>query len=125
MTKVIETCHIRKSEPERPHMNTHLTPDERAFVDRIDRWDTSRRTCQWVLCNLSLVFSGSIFVAVTIYTVNNMNDRVIQWITLPSILVSIIFALFYTIGEQRLRERKLTASVVRKLSQQNLKPAKN
>ena len=99
-------------------MRSDLNEQERQFVDELLKWDQKDRPGQWVLCHIFLILGGIVFVAAAILTVQNLNDRTILWVMLPGTLIAIAFFVLYIVGERRIRERKLMASVLRKLARE-------
>lgn len=96
-------------------MEEILTEPERRFVSQVCRWDQKQRPFQKMFLNVLLVLGGVIAVSAMIYTVRNLNDQTALWITLPGILVGIVFILIYSMGTRRAEERHLMAQILEKL----------
>ena len=98
-------------------MKPELTEQEDRFVREVLEWDIRRRASEWFLYSLLLIVGGGVFVFVAVFTLQHLNDRTAMWVTLPGSLSAILFAVLYVSGERRIKERRLLASVLRKLGQ--------
>ncbi len=96
-------------------MRSNLNEQEERFVNELLKWDQKDRSLQWFLCHIFLILGGVVFVAAAIFTARNLNDRTALWVMLPGSLIAIVFFVLYAVIEHRIRERRLVASVFKKL----------
>ena len=96
-------------------METDLGKEERDYIRGLMTWDRSRRSFQWILANISLMFGGAVIVTAALFTHYNMTNATAQWITLPSIVIGLVFIGIYVVADQRIRERRKVISILRKL----------
>jgi UDP-N-acetylmuramyl pentapeptide phosphotransferase/UDP-N-acetylglucosamine-1-phosphate transferase len=61
------------------------------------------------------MFGGAVIVAAVLFTYYNMTNATAQWITLPSLLIGLLFIGIYLVADQRIKERRKVVSIFRKL----------
>ncbi|OYD14406.1 hypothetical protein CH333_07980 [candidate division WOR-3 bacterium JGI_Cruoil_03_44_89] len=100
-------------------METKLNKEEEGLVHELLTWDRTRRHIESIFCRLFLTLGGVIIVIVGFFTVQHLNDRIILWVTVPGFLIGLFLVGLYIEREHRLRERRLVASVLKKLCMDN------
>lgn len=100
-------------------MKTKLSEEEDQFVDELLTRDQRLRPKESVFYNLLLISGGLIIVVVAFLTVQHLNDKTALWVTVPGFLTGILLIGLYIIGMRRIKERRLVASVLKKLCSNN------
>lgn len=96
-------------------LKTKLSEEEDQFVHELLTWDQTLRSKEWVFYNLLLILGGLVIVVVAFLTVQHLNDKTALWVTVPGFLTGILLIGLYIIGVRRIKERRLVASVLKKL----------
>jgi hypothetical protein len=92
-----------------------LNEDELRFVRNLLTWDQMRRTADGIYCYFFLLCGGIILAAVAFLSVRYLNDRTALWFTVPGFSLGLILIGAYIMAERRLKERRIIASVLKKL----------
>ena len=96
-------------------MRVELSDQEEQFVRKIVDWDLNRRRAESFVCSLFLFLGGAIIVFAAYITVQHLSDRTALSITVPGFLLGLVLIGLYLIVGRRIRERRLVASVLKKL----------
>lgn len=96
-------------------MGTKLNEEEERFVQELLNWDQLKKPTGCILYNLFLTFGGIVIVVVCFLTIQHLTDRTALWVTVPGFLVGLFLIGLYLVEKYRTRERRLVASVLKKL----------
>lgn len=96
-------------------MSNKLEREENEFVRELLAWEERRRPVEWLLSNLSLVLGGIVMLVTIIYTLRHLTDRLIIWVTIPGIVLGLVFVGLYFFAGKRVKERHRVASILKKL----------
>jgi ABC-type uncharacterized transport system permease subunit len=96
-------------------MRVELSQTEEAFVDELLAWDDSRRSSDWLLCNVALAAGGCVIAATAAFTVFNLTDEFITGLTVPGFLTGLFLIGAYAVGGKRVRDRHRLATIMRKM----------
>lgn len=93
-----------------------LDVQERRFIDELLRWERRRvGRAEEAMYHLLLAV-GTLVFAVAVYALlRRMDDGTAVWTVLPGALTVVVCALGYLLGESRVRQRRIMASILRKL----------
>jgi len=96
-------------------MAQELTHAEDRYVENLLSWDRHRRRADGWLCLSLLVLGGLVVVIFAFLTLRSLTDRTALTMTVPGFVAGIALIVLYLQLEQRMQERRLIASVLRKL----------
>lgn len=96
-------------------MDTRITESEERFVSELLAWDQAGRRFQGMLAYLLLALGGVVFLVVVFLSLGNLNDRTALWVTAPGSLLAALFFVLFSWLNDRIDERHLVASILRKL----------
>ena len=96
-------------------MRNSLSRSEEQFVEELLFWDDSRRSSEWLLCNLALVLAGCLMVGSAVFTALHLEDSVITGVLVPGFVVGLFLVGLYVFGGRRIRERHRLATIIKKM----------
>ena len=96
-------------------MRAELSEEEEQFVSELVTWDRTRRNVELVFYTLLLVIGGAVIVIAGYITIQHLTDRTALSVTVPGFLLGLLLIGLYLFGERRVKERRMAASVLKKL----------
>lgn len=96
-------------------MNTALTKEEEKFINELNLWDRKRNSMNMVLYNFFLILGGLVIIVDIIVSTPNLTDKFIYQFSIPGFMIGLMLVGLYIFGYYWTKERKLIASIIKKL----------
>jgi hypothetical protein len=96
-------------------MKSRLSEEEEQFVHELETWERSGKRIEHFFYTLFLVLGGAVIVTAGYVTVQHLTDRTALSITVPGFLLGLLFIGLHLGGGRRMRDRSITASILKKL----------
>jgi len=97
-------------------MKPTLNALEKRTVDRLLAWDRTRRRADLFAAYFALVLGGLIVIAVTVYTLEHLEDQTAYTVSRVGFMAAAVFFLVFAFASHRVRERHQLAAILRKLA---------
>ena len=96
-------------------MQNALSRSEENFVEELLTWDDSRRSSEWLLCNVALVIGGCAMVGTSVFAFFHLTDQSIAGVLVPGFALGLFLVGTYVLSGRRIRERHQLAMIIRKM----------
>jgi hypothetical protein len=96
-------------------MNTSLTKEEEKYINDPRAWDRKRNSMNIAIYNFVLILGGIVIIVDIFVTFRNLTDNFIYQFSIPGFMIGLLLVGLYIFGYYWSRERKLIASIIKKL----------
>jgi len=96
-------------------MSVSMNTSEKNFMKKMLQWDQKKASVE-VLVNLIFLILGTLVILTDAYfTYRYINNHTSFWVIMPGYVIGILLLSIYLVGDKRIKERRLFASILRKI----------